>query len=142
MSLSSLHAKDTPDSEFVNSNIAEVADTVPVGPATISGAGGEVVSSTTATGADVAVPLPSTVVAVTTTRTVWLTSSNPSLYVCPVCPSMSEHVPPSQRRHWRANVAPSASFHVPSETVSVLPRSAVPVMTGSDVLVGFGKSIV
>jgi hypothetical protein len=93
--------------------------------------------STTSVGSDVAVPLPSAFVAVTSTRMVRETSAVASVYVSFVAPLMSPHAVPSvaQRLHWYANDV-GLLLHVPFLAVSVPPSFAVPPIVGGLVLAG------
>src|SRR6185437_5808938 len=89
---------------------------------------------TTAVWADVAEPAPLGFVAVTTTRSVLLSSAVCTTYVCDVAPAIAAHALPcaSQRCHAYAYVGVVWLFQVPGLAVRVCPVWAVPLIVGGE----------
>src|SRR5438477_99997 len=99
--------------------------------------GGGVVGATTAVGAEVAVALPLSFFAVTTTRSRKPRSDRRTPYEVPVAPAMLVQTTAStlQSCHWYANEV-GLPLHVPLEAVSVCPTVSVPLIVGGAVLTG------
>jgi hypothetical protein len=87
---------------------------------------------------ETAEPEPAELLPVTLTRIVCPTSASTSLYVCCVPREIDEQSSPSlaQRRHWKAKLMGVVPLHVPLEAVNVLPRAAMPEISGGEVLFG------
>src|SRR5690349_23508606 len=103
--------------------------TVPAGLGTELLTGGDL--ATESVGSEYAIWLPSTLVAVTLTRTVAPSSAPWRVYVAAVAPVMFTAL----RCHWYAYVLP-APAHVPGAAVRTEPRAAVPATVGATELAG------